>query len=520
MYIEPNTNIYILSGVPLDNGYDNTIYFDSKADQLSYFTDKAKYTLTNQSYTRVNRGNIKIAIRADNLYNCNYMMYQNTGFGQKWFYAFINKVEYINNETAQIEFEIDVMQTWHFDYTLRNSFIDREHSVADTYYYQAVPENLDLGDSYICEQKQDFDLSDMSVGLLVSQYSDTQLKTVGAVYNGVFCRLGFKFGEGTQKYSLNDSTAVKLLNDEIDKYVDQGKSNAIIQMFQYPTRILTESGGAVVPYTETINCIVDKVQTVDGYAPRNLKLLNYPYKFLRFTNNMGTQNDLKYENFKTQDINFYLQGVVISRPSVALSPVDYAGQAVNYDEGITITNFPVCGFTNDTYKEWVNNNQNAVATTTITSALTGIGAGLLSGNPLIGVGGAVVSSATGVANLVARQQDIRNQPPGAKGQLQADCLLTGTNRFGYSFYRMSIKSQIARVIDDYFDKYGYACHRVKTPNRKVREHWTYTKTVGCNMVGNAPSDDIAKIRSIYDNGITFWVNGAVVGDYSQSNNPI
>ena len=85
---------------------------------------------------------------------------------------------------------------------------------------------------------------------------------------------------------------------------------------------------------------------------------------------------------------------------------------------------------------------------------------------------------------------------------------------------MSIKSQIARVIDDYFDKYGYACHRVKTPNRKVREHWTYTKTVGCNMVGNAPSDDIAKIRSIYDNGITFWVNGAVVGDYSQSNNPI
>lgn len=90
-----------------------------------------------------------------------------------------------------------------------------------------------------------------------------------------------------------------MLNDEIDKYVEQGKSNAIIQMFQYPTRILTESGGAVVPYTETINCIVDKVQTVDGYAPRNLKLLNYPYKFLRFTNNMGTQNDLKYENFKS-----------------------------------------------------------------------------------------------------------------------------------------------------------------------------------------------------------------------------
>ena len=521
MYIEPNTNIYLLTGVPLDNKYENTIYFDNRNEQTAYFTNKAKYTFTHQSYTRVKRGYLKIAINAENIFDCNYMMFQNASFGTgKWFYAFIKNVEYINNDTAQIEFELDVMQTWHFNYTLRNSFVDREHSVADTYFYQAVAENLDLGDSYICEQSQQLDLSNMSVGLLVSQYSDQSLKTVGAVYNGVFCRLGFKFGEGTQKYDLNNSEAVASLNAEIDKYVEKGKTDAILQMFQYPSRILTESGGAVVPYTSNFNCTLSKVQTVDNYTPRNLKLLNYPYKFLRFSNNMGTQNDLKYENFKTQDINFYLQGVVISRPSVALSPKEYAGQDINYDEGIAINNFPVCGFTNDTYKEWINNNQNAVATSTITSALTGVGAGLLTANPIVGVGTAVASSAVGVANLVARQQDIRNQPPGAKGQLQADCLLTGTKRFGYSFYRMSIKSQIARVIDDYFDKYGYACHRVKTPNRKVREHWTYTKTIGCNIVGRLPADDISKICDIYDKGITFWVNGAVVGDYSQSNKPL
>ena len=116
MYISPNTTIRMLKDVPLDNTYRNTIYFANVANQTSYFSGKTKYTFAAQSYQRVQKGTLRIGRKADDLYDCNYLMFQNTAYGNKWFYAFVVGVEYVNNETSEVIFEIDVMQTWHFDY--------------------------------------------------------------------------------------------------------------------------------------------------------------------------------------------------------------------------------------------------------------------------------------------------------------------------------------------------------------------------------------------------------------------
>ena len=70
---------------------------------------------------------------------------------------------------------------------------------------------------------------------------------------------------------------------------------------------------------------------------------------------------------------------------------------------------------------------------------------------------------------------------------------------------------------DYFDMFGYATHRVKIPNRSIRPHWNYVKTNGCVLRGNAPADDVRKICTIYDDGITFWKNGDEIGNYSLDN---
>ena len=93
MYIAPNTTIRMLKDVPLDNTYRNTIYFTTAAIQSAYFQGKTKYTFANQSYQRVNRGVLRIARKADDLYDCNYLMFQNTSYGNKWFYAFVVSVE-------------------------------------------------------------------------------------------------------------------------------------------------------------------------------------------------------------------------------------------------------------------------------------------------------------------------------------------------------------------------------------------------------------------------------------------
>ncbi|MFQ9808239.1 MAG: hypothetical protein ACLRYB_00070 [Segatella copri] len=146
MYIAPNTNIRVLKNVPLDNTYRNTIYFENATNQLNYFLSKQKYAFNNQTYQRVNNGVMTLNRSADDLYDCNYLMFQNPSYGNKWFYAFILSVEYIGNTTAEVRFEIDIMQTWHFDYTVNMSFVEREMSITDKVGDNLVPENLELGE--------------------------------------------------------------------------------------------------------------------------------------------------------------------------------------------------------------------------------------------------------------------------------------------------------------------------------------------------------------------------------------
>ena len=84
MYIAPNSKIHLLKDVPLDNRYQHTLWFADKTSQHNYFTGKIKHSFDDQSYVRLNRGYINVEIKADMCYDCNYMMYQNTSFGNKW----------------------------------------------------------------------------------------------------------------------------------------------------------------------------------------------------------------------------------------------------------------------------------------------------------------------------------------------------------------------------------------------------------------------------------------------------
>ena len=66
--------------------------------------------------------------------------------------------------------------------------------------------------------------------------------------------------------------------------------------------------------------------------------------------------------------------------------------------------------------------------------------------------------------------------------------------------------------------YGYKVNDVKTPNITGRTNWNYVKTIGCNIVGDVPQDDMQKIKDIFNNGVTLWHNPSTFLDYSQSNN--
>ena len=185
MYIEPGTNIRLLKNVPLDNTYNHTLYFSSKTNQSNYFIGLEKYNLANYSYIRKGRGTARVGILADKLYDCNYMMYQNSSFGNKWFYAFITSVEYINNETSEITFEIDVIQTWLFDFNLRQSFVEREHTETDRIGEHILPEPVELGE-YLMDDYEELSGMIDPMCVIVGVSEAGQEATTGNVYDGVY----------------------------------------------------------------------------------------------------------------------------------------------------------------------------------------------------------------------------------------------------------------------------------------------------------------------------------------------
>lgn len=497
MYITPQTDVRLLKNVPLDNTYSHTIYFSSKSSQSSYFTGLVKHTLYNYTYQRVNKGVCRVGLSADVCYDCNYMMFRNTAYGSKWFYAFITGVEYVNDVTCEIRFEIDVMQTWHFDYTIPTAFIERQHVTIDTPGTWLQPENVDLG-PYVNSHETPTNLFDSySVVIITSDVgtSDPPNGMIGGMYSG--CRYVSGLADTEEQ--------VELLNQYLISLVDANNVDAVVAILYVPTSIIPKEAEKPRLYEAEIDIYNTEI---DGYVPRNKKLLTYPYNFLYVSNNQGNGACYKYELFTTTQDDKIIATVATqfsAAPEIGLFFLGYAGEVADYDSTLFIRSFPQCSFAYDTFRAWVAQGGGISAVTS-----------LLGGAATMATGGAKVGNVLGAYNTVEGVVQAAIQPNTLKGSVGGSWYVA--NKFiDYRFMQRHITKQFAMIIDDYFDKWGYAYERFGTVNRNARPHWNYVKTRDLTLKGSVPADDMAKIISVYNNGVTFWNNGAEVGDYSLDN---
>lgn len=568
MYITPDSKIYILKNIPLDPTYDHTIYWGiadgdddqhtaSKAAQASYFSSKAKYTLTNQSYQRLQRGWMSIRIKTDNLYDCNYIMFQNTAYGNKWFYAFLKTVEYKNDNVSEVEFEIDEMQTWWFDYHLEKCFVEREHTVTDELFGNIIDEGLDIGDEMVCNSLTSFNMNNLLACVFVNRTPTGSATSAPASYiNGVYAPI-----------RIYDRLEQGVAN--IDSVLDQFIEDDIVTVFQYPAFMNNPNPAydpnyptdyswdrpgyevnpkyyrPYIPRRETVT-IRPNFVTIDGeidnplsgYRPINNKLWTYPFNYLMVTNNCGNSNIYHWDNFQGishEGATFEVSGTYITMPVALCYPTMYKGIHFAYEESLSYTNFPQCAWSGDSFKAWWAQNKNsfgaslnAIYANTAAQVGGAVATGLMGAATLspimatVSVGGAIASltsAMTQVDTLMAKKTDMAHYPNRTFGQATCDCLNAGLQRIQFDFYQMSIKKEYAKTIDDYFTRYGYACKENKVPNRNARPHWTYTKTIGCTINGSIPADSATKICSIYNAGITFWRNPSEVGNYDLDNRP-
>lgn len=519
MYIEPKTNIVLLKDVPLDKSYDHTIYFEDKEAQKDYFYSLKKYDLKNYSYQRVKLGVARVDIKADNLYDCNYIMFQNTSFGDKWFYAFITGVEYVNNETSNVYFELDVMQTWFFDCEPEYCFVEREHSETDEIGDNILPENVATGEYVFNDYKPVTDLTDMVVCVAVVDVGNG--KTVdGTLYDGIY---------GSAVLYVYDSTDVQNINGKISEYVDSPDS--VVSVYMFPKMLINEIPDnhrlAYGQGASPLNVVLEKQTsetTLNGYKPKNNKLYTYPYNFCHIDNASSGELTLRYEFFDELQPVVEIIGTVTQPITITLRPCSYKGvegytELGGYTslntESIQLNSFPVCSWNVDYYKAWLAQNSVPIVTGALSKSAEFALLGAATSKSLnVPVGSAIISQ---VSNIIGQNYTASIAADISKGNFSNGNVNSANHMHQFYYGRCSVTKEFAKMIDDYFSVYGYSTRMCKKPNRSARPHWNYVKTLGCTITGSVPADDMKKICEIYDKGITFWKNGNEVGDYSLDN---
>ena len=124
MAIQPDTNLYLLK-CPLELSNKHQLTFTNKNQQFEFFSNLENLEINRISYQRKDSV-IRYPAHIDSLLEYNYCMYQNDNYSNKWFYAFIVNMEYVNDSMTNIYIKTDVFQTWQFDLIYKQSFIERE----------------------------------------------------------------------------------------------------------------------------------------------------------------------------------------------------------------------------------------------------------------------------------------------------------------------------------------------------------------------------------------------------------
>ena len=550
--IVPNSEVYILKNVPLEPSFDHTIWFDSPEQQATAFTTYALAFYFNKvSYQRYPRPYITLDKTADELYNCNYMMFRNTSYGTKWFYAFITQIEYISNTTSRIYYTIDPMQTYLFDVNVGECWVEREHAMTDAIGDNLIPESFEFGE-YVYDSdyfpnlflKANYVICILATWKAVYEdnkwvIKDASTGGVGGVDSGIYTGLT----KNLFTYDLsNPQACVQDANAVIEAATKANKADGIVSVTMYPKFFINWSitgdlATGLVPHT--VDSIPAFTGTFDGYKPKNNKLYTAPFCGVYVDNLQGNAANYAYEYFENRKPTFNIVGAVNGNLECASIPLNYKGLPTNFQESLIMGGFPQCAWNVDTFKAWIAQNKYAIAAgvaSTAISTAARVGAAVATGGlseiaaapaaagtnvvsfpnayqPPTGGGsgggitGAAINGSSNILNdtinLVAQVKTASTQPNHARGQ-QSSSVFCAMGYQGFHYMPYRIQGQFAKTIDDFFSMYGYKTNRLKVPNRNGRKAWNYVKTCGCNLTGSAPADVTASLVQIYDKGITFW----------------
>lgn len=545
-YEAPDTTIQFFK-VPWGKDYKNIVDFASYEDQTNKMQALAEKTINKFNIVMQN-GTFNIEGDYNEFQYYNYIRFKNNNYSAKWYYAFIDRIEYVGKDVTRIYTTLDIWQTYQFNIQYYNSFIERGHipKANDTVGANTLPEPIGSNQIYSSESALFNDLDWNLQWCVVSKSKQSIVRGVKS-YNyggngsqntlsGVYC---FYIDTATDLKNLlekyqSENLTVDFLEALSDQSILTGKTieqmlaliygmqagsyqdhrNDLIAISAIPKWAKSSSGAVESAGSQIIaeesSVSFSKTQLANGYTPRNKKLLTSLYNVIVLYNRNGFRQILKPELINGTSVNIVMS--TCSQPEgVIKMHVSNYDDIINADFGLPYnaqTNFAYNGTAGN---EWRNIAGGISGTI---SAVAGVGASLAGKNAL-----GVISNASGVVNNAVSLAD----------SLAPHGVLTGASNGRLDTLMSNVIPRLAKVcpnidecreIDDFLDVYGYAVSRHANINsfKNTRSNWNYLKTSDANLKLSGGAEYEQLIKDIFNSGVTVWHDIASFGDYSKNNN--
>ena len=347
------SNVFFKKGVPFSNDYKATRWHSDISEQQSYFSGRPTvHTMTEVTFVE-NDGKTYVSTDAsiDELRDVSYMMFQNDQYNDKWFYAFVTKLTRKSSNTTYVYFEIDVLQTWFFDFDFKPSFVVREHcplwNADGSPVVNTIDEGLNYGTEYenvnvshyipnsgvrflVIATKRAVHGTNkgkvlpsiVGVGQPFSYYIVPFVdkdQVVWATVQGTRSRMSTLIDTLAGLYKDTDFTnniATMFITEQtgLSSQVTEGDSIEIV--FDNPDQILEHADageGVKMVYVSNAPQFVVKTANLgnkyDGYrSVKESKLMMYPYTVLTIDDMQGNRRDYKNEYINSSDITIVAKG--------------------------------------------------------------------------------------------------------------------------------------------------------------------------------------------------------------------
>lgn len=355
-----------------DPTFKNIWAFESESQREAWLNTCSPEPFLNNKYWRVG-STIKCPIRYEESFNYDYVRIVNRETDsnkRKTWFCFITGRAYISNNCTMFTLAVDYVQTFYWSKSVDGGvapFWQTEGFISKATKPLLPPRGT--ASEYPVPEVSCYHIDFNASGYSVVIYSSvdirdlSSLKYVSAIIDGQYT------ASPPFVMVANASAIANLIND----INTAGYTDAISGIYLIPNDYLNLSIVSTTPLLATdsslyltVNKVIQKPISCDGYSPENKELLGYDYSYFTINNGQGEVSTWHFEDFDGNPSFSSRLSLASGSPVLILYPNNYINADGNdfRQLAVKITQAPACSFLNDSYKIWLAQTQNSRAAAT------------------------------------------------------------------------------------------------------------------------------------------------------------